>query len=432
MFSTLGGCFSIGGEIMNLFEDLKWRGLIKDVTDEEAFVERLKKPLRLYCGFDPTADSLHIGSLQQILLLRRYQLNGHTPIALIGDATGMIGDPRPTTERKLLTIEEVRANGVKIKAQLARILEHPATTNNFIAVNNYDWLSKIDILSFLRDYGKHFNVAYMINKDTISSRLSSGISFTEFTYTILQAVDFMHLYQKFDCEVQIGGSDQWGNLTSGTELIRRTMDDAKVFGVTSPLITNSDGSKFGKSEGKNIWLSEERTSAYAFYQYWLNVSDSDVIDFMKRLSLKSPSEISSYELGVKTEGHLRKAQKALAEELTALVHGSEGLAKALKITEALFSGAWKELNLSDILDALSEAPSLSVSEPKALIDVLTEGKLAVSKREARELIENGSISVNGEKITALDYVLSKENALHQHLHVLRKGKKNYFVMKFEG
>lgn len=416
---------------MNLFEELKWRGLVKDVTDEAAFIERLKKPLRLYCGFDPTADSLHIGSLQQILLLRRYQLAGHTPIALIGDATGMIGDPRPTTERKLLTIEEVRQNGVKIKSQLAKFLDHPGS-NNFIAVNNYDWLSKIDILTFLRDYGKHFNVAYMINKDTISSRLSSGISFTEFTYTILQAVDFMTLYKDYQCEAQIGGSDQWGNLTSGTELIRRSMDEAKVFGITSPLITNSDGSKFGKSEGKNIWLSEERTSPYAFYQYWLNVSDADVIDFMKRLSLRSPEEIMAFEAGVSTEGHLRKAQKALAEELTALVHGQEGLAKALKITEVFFSGQWKELNLSDILDALSDAPSLCVTKPKALIDVLTEGKLAVSKREARELIENGSISVNGDKINTLDYVLSKENALHQHLHVLRKGKKNYFVMKFEG
>ncbi len=415
---------------MNLYEDLKWRGLIKDVTDEEAFIERLKKPLKLYCGFDPTADSLHIGSLQQILLLRRYQLFGHTPIALIGGATGMIGDPRPTTERKLLTIEEVRSNGLKIKTQLARFLDHPGD-NNFITVNNYDWLSKIDILSFLRDYGKHFNIAYMINKDTISSRLSSGISFTEFTYMILQAVDFMHLYQTYDCEAQIGGSDQWGNLTSGTELIRRSLNDAKVFGITSPLITNSDGSKFGKSEGKNIWLSEEKTSAYAFYQYWLNVSDADIIDFMKRLSLQSAAEISSFDEGVKTEGHLRKAQKALAEELTRLVHGEQGLSKALMITEVFFNGQWITLNLADILDALNEAPSLTTPQAMSLIDFLVESKLAISKREARELIEKGSISVNGSKITALDYILNQENALHSHLYVVRKGKKNYFVMKFE-
>jgi len=416
---------------MNFYEELKWRGLIKDITDEEAFIERLKKPLRLYCGFDPTADSLHIGSLQQILLLRRYQLQGHTPIALIGDATGMIGDPRPTTERKLMTLEEVRSNGAKIKTLLARFLEKEGS-NNFIAVNNYDWLSKIDILSFLRDYGKHFNVAYMINKDTISSRLSSGISFTEFTYTILQAVDFMHLYQTYDCEVQIGGSDQWGNLTSGTELIRRTMDDAKVFGVTSPLITNTDGSKFGKSEGKNIWLSAEKTSPYAFFQYWLNVSDSDVIDFMKRLSMKSPEEIMSYEAGVKSEGHLRTAQKALAEELTELVHGLDGLTQSKKITEVFFSGQWRDLNLNDILDALSDAPSLESDVALPLIDVLIQGKLAISKREARELIEKGSISVNGEKVTALDYVLDQTNALHQHVHVLKKGKKNYFIMKLKG
>jgi tyrosyl-tRNA synthetase len=242
----------------------------------------------------------------------------------------------------------------------------------------------------------------------------------------------MHLYQTHQCEAQIGGSDQWGNLTSGTELIRRSMNDAKVFGVTSPLITNSDGSKFGKSEGKNIWLSEERTSPYAFYQYWLNVSDADVIDFMKRLSLKSPETIMSFEEGVKTEGHLRKAQKALAEELTALVHGQEGLIKAQTVTDVFFSGQWRALNLNDILDALSEAPSLSTDHPMALIDVLTQGKLAVSNREARELILNGSISVNGDKINTLDTILSKENALHQHLHVLRKGKKHYFVLKFEG
>ena len=339
---------------MNFFEELKWRGLIKDVTDEEGFQERLNRPITLYCGFDPTADSLHIGSLQQILLLRRYQLQGHTPIALIGDATGMIGDPRPTTERKLLTIEEVRANGVAIKEQLSRFLASDGP-NAFIAANNYDWLSQIDILHFLRDYGKHFNVAYMIAKDVVSSRLSSGISFTEFTYTILQSVDFLHLYTTFGCELQIGGSDQWGNLTSGTELIRKTVDNAKVYGVTSPLITNSDGSKFGKSEGRNIWLASHRTSPYAFYQYWLNVSDADVIDFMKRLSLKSPETIQTFEAGVQEAPHLRAAQKALAEELTMLVHGQAGYASALRTTDVFFSGQWQSLNLEEIQEALSEA-----------------------------------------------------------------------------
>jgi tyrosyl-tRNA synthetase len=415
---------------MNFFEELKWRGLVKDVTDEEGFKERLNRPITLYCGFDPTADSLHIGSLQQILLLRRYQLQGHTPIALIGDATGMIGDPRPTTERKLLTIEEVRANGVAIKEQLARFLASDGP-NAFIAANNYDWLSQINILHFLRDYGKHFNVAYMIAKDVVSSRLSSGISFTEFTYTILQSVDFLHLYNTYACELQIGGSDQWGNLTSGTELIRKTVDNAKVYGVTSPLITNSDGSKFGKSEGRNIWLAAHRTSPYAFFQYWLNVADADVIDFMKRLSLKSPETIKTFEAGVQDAPHLRAAQKALAEELTVLVHGEAGYASALRTTEVFFSGQWQSLNLDEIQEALSDAPSLSIIAPRLVVDVLVEGQLAVSKREARELIEKGSVTVNGSKVTGLDAVLDRDHALHHRLHVLRKGKKNYLVVTLE-
>lgn len=415
---------------MNFFEELKWRGLVKDVTDEEGFQERLKQPITLYCGFDPTADSLHIGSLQQILLLRRYQLQGHTPIALIGDATGMIGDPRPTTERKLLTIEEVRENGVAIKAQLARFLASDGP-NAFIAANNYDWLSEINILHFLRDYGKHFNVAYMIAKDVVSSRLSSGISFTEFTYTILQSVDFLHLYNTYTCELQIGGSDQWGNLTSGTELIRKTVEGAKVYGVTSPLITNSDGSKFGKSEGRNIWLAAHRTSPYAFYQYWLNVADADVIDFMKRLSLKSPEAIKAYEIGVQEAPHLRVAQKALAEELTILVHGQVGFDSALRTTDVFFSGQWQSLNLEEIQEALSEAPNLSISAPRLVVDVLVEGQLAVSKREARELLEKGSITINGSKVTGLDAMLDQEHALHHRLHVVRKGKKNYLVVNLE-
>lgn len=413
---------------MEFFEELKWRGLIKDVTDEAAFIERLKTPLTLYCGFDPTADSLHIGSLQQLLLLKRYQQQGHTPIALLGGATGMIGDPRPTTERKLITIEEVQANGRKIRIQLDKFLDSTGP-NALISLNNYDWLSQIDILTFLRDYGKHFNINYMIAKDTIASRLDSGISFTEFTYTILQAIDFLHLYRTYNCELQIGGSDQWGNLTSGTELIRKSVENAKVFGVTSPLITNSDGSKFGKSEGKNIWLDAEKTSPYHFYQYWLNVADADVIDFMKRLSMKSPEAILAYEQGVKEAPHLRAAQKALAEELTLLVHGQEGLDSALRITSVFFSGNFADLSQSELALALSDAPSLEVEGDILLIDALTEGKIAVSKREARDLITQGSISVNGVKTTGLDSLVKQEAAYFKVYSVIRKGKKTYFTVK---
>lgn len=412
---------------MNLFEELKWRGLIKDVTDEQAFIERLKTPITLYCGFDPTADSLHIGSLQQLLLLKRYQVNGHTPIALLGGATGMIGDPRPTTERKLITLDEVTTNGQKIRIQLDKFLSNEGP-NALISLNNYDWLSKIDILSFLRDYGKHFNINYMIAKDTIASRLDSGISFTEFTYTILQAIDFLHLYQNYHCELQIGGSDQWGNLTSGTELIRKSVENSKVFGVTSPLITNSDGSKFGKSEGKNIWLDEAKTSPYHFYQYWMNVADSDVIDFMKRLSMKTPTEIQSFEQGVLTEAHLRLAQKTLAEELTLLVHGSHGLESAKRITEVFFSNQWNQLSETELELALSDAPQVNCDDDLSLIDVLVEGKIAVSKREARDLITQGSISVNGQKVTSIEALVKQEEAYFKKYSVLKKGKKNYFTV----
>ncbi|MEI7668028.1 MAG: tyrosine--tRNA ligase [Erysipelotrichaceae bacterium] len=414
---------------MNIYDELKWRGLIKDVTDEEAYIERLEKPLTLYCGFDPTADSMHIGNLQQILLLKRYQMYGHTPIALIGDATGMIGDPRPTTERKLMQIEDVRANGLIIKEQLERFLSKEGP-NAVIVANNYDWLSQIDILSFLRDYGKHFSVSYMLNKDVVANRLSSGISFTEFTYTILQSIDFLHLYETYKCECQIGGSDQWGNLTSGTELIRKIKGDVKVFGVTSPLIANSDGSKFGKSEGKNIWLDINKTSAYAFFQYWMNVADADVIDLMRRLSFKSPGAIQSLELLVLHQPHLREAQRALASELTIMVHGQAAFTDALRISEVLFNGQWADLSLNEILEALEDAPSYSSSSDILLIDALVKGLIATSNREARELIQKGSISVNGVKVNSIEAMLNQTEALYKSVDVIKKGKKTYLVVKF--
>jgi tyrosyl-tRNA synthetase len=371
---------------MNFLEELQWRGLLKDVTDMEGLKERIKQPLTLYCGFDPTADSLHIGNLQQIILLKRYQMQGHTPIALCGAATGMIGDPRPTSERRLISLDEVRENAVLIEKQLSLFLSKEGK-NAFIAVNNYDWLSKINILDFLRDYGKYFNINYMIAKDTIASRLDTGISFTEFTYTILQAADWLHLYDTYHCDMQIGGSDQWGNLTSGTELIRKKHgESAKVFGVTSPLITNTDGSKFGKSEGKNIWLDAKRTDPYHFYQFWLNVADADIIDFMKRLSFLPVEEIEKMALSVAAEPHLRLAQRGLAEEMTLLVHQSEGLASAQRITEVLFSGEWRKLGVDELRLALADAPQHTVCEDTLLVDLLASTKIAASKREARELV----------------------------------------------
>jgi len=414
---------------MDFIEDLKWRDLFKDCTDEEGLREKLKNPITCYCGFDPTADSLHIGHLQQIMLLKRYQVAGHRPIALCGGGTGMIGDPRPTTERKLLTAEEVGANVVSIKNQLSQFLDFD--NDKALLLNNYDWLKEIDLLMFLRDYGKYFNVAYMLNKDTISSRLQSGISFTEFTYTILQAIDWLKLYQNYDCVAQIGGSDQWGNLTSGSELIRKVEGDkAKVYGITSPLITKSDGSKFGKSEGKNIWLDKEKTSPYLFYQFWLNVSDDDVIPFLKRLTLISKEEIEALEISKNEEAHLRNAQKALAKNLTVLVHGEEEFDNALKITETLFKGDIKELNVEQLKEGLSSAPTTVIEDNTLLTDVLVQIGACKSKRESRQLITGNSITVNGDKENNLDFVVSKKDSFNEELTIIKKGKKSWFVVKY--
>jgi len=416
---------------MDFIEDLKWRNLFKDCTDEIGLKKEIaeKGSLTAYCGFDPTADSLHIGHLQQIMLLKRYQEAGHRPIALCGGATGMIGDPRPTTERKLLTMEDVKHNVECIKGQLSRFLDFD--NGRSLLLNNNDWLGEIDLLTFLREYGKYFNVAYMLNKDTISSRLQSGISYTEFTYTILQAIDWLKLYENYDCQLQIGGSYQWGNLTSGTELIRKIKGESKVFGVTSPLITKSDGSKFGKSEGKNIWLDKEKTSPYLFYQFWLNVSDADVIPFLKRLTLIDKDEIIKLEESVNTEPHLRKAQKALAKNLTVLVHGKDEFDNALKITETLFKGNIKELSVKQIKDGLSDAKAISIKEGTNLVEGLILIGACKSKRESRELINNNSIAINGEKTKDLDFILDKTVAIDSELIVIKKGKKHWFVVNFE-
>lgn len=414
---------------MNFLDELAYRGLIKDVTDLESLKERIKEPITVYCGFDPTADSLHIGHLQQLLLLRRYQLQGHHPIALIGGATGMIGDPRPTTERSLQTLDEINHNVQGLKKQIESILTQeglPVTV-----VNNYEWLSQLNILTFLRDYGKHFNVNYMISKDIVASRLATGISFTEFTYTILQAADWLHLYKTYDCQMQIGGSDQWGNLLSGSELIRKVLGDkVKVFGVTSPLITKSDGSKFGKSEGKNIWLDAEKTDSYTFYQFWINVSDADIIDYIKRLSFMSVEEIEKLIVKTAQAPHLRQAQKTLAAELTELVFGKEALESAMKITEVLFSMAFETLSKKELEMAFAEATKTSVDKSILLIDALVTSQSVKSKREARELIQQGSISVNGQKVVDLEFECKPSDALHQSITVIRKGKKHYTVLTF--
>ncbi len=420
-----------GRRDMNFIEELTWRGLVKDCTDYDALVKRLEKPATVYCGFDPTADSLHVGHLQQIILLRRYQKAGHTPIALCGGFTGMIGDPRPTTERKLLTHEEVLHNAECIRDQLAMFLSFEGD-NAAIMENNNNWLGEMTLLDYLRDYGKLFNVSYMLQKDTIRKRLDSGISYTEFSYTILQAIDWLFLLRRHNCVVQIGGSDQWGNLTTGTELIRKVMgDDCEVWGITSPLITKSDGSKFGKSEGKNIWLDSKRTNAYEFYQFWVNVDDADIIDYLKRLSLRSPEEIMALEEEMNQHPEQRAAQKALAEELTEMVHGREGVEKALKITETLFRGSIKDLTADELREGLSDAEKHEVEDGILLIDALVGAKIAGSKRDARQLIQQGSVQVNGERTTDLEAKLNKADAFDQDFSIIKKGKRNYYVFTFQ-
>ena len=416
---------------MDFIEELQWRGLVKDVTDFEGLKETLKEPVTIYCGFDPTADSLHVGHLQQIILLRRYQLAGHRPIALCGGFTGMIGDPRPTTERKLLTHEEVLHNADCIRDQLAKFLSFDGD-NGAIMENNNNWLGSMTLLDYLRDYGKLFNVSYMLQKDTIKKRLESGISYTEFSYTILQAMDWLHLFKTYNCRIQIGGSDQWGNLTTGMELIRKVLgDDAKPYGITSPLITKSDGSKFGKSEGKNIWLDPARTSAYEFYQFWLNTPDADVVDYLKRLSFRTPEEIKALEASLAEHPEYREAQKALAEELTRIVHGEEGLAKALRITETFFRGNIMDLTPQEMREGLADAQKVAVADGVALIDALVEAGVSRSKSDARKLIQQGSISVNGIKTADIAFALTKEDAVDHSFSILRKGKKNYIVVTFD-
>lgn len=416
-------------KFMTFFEELQARGLIKDMIDEENLKEHLQHPCTVYIGFDPTADCLHVGHLQQICILKRWQEAGHNVIALAGGATGMIGDPKPTQERRLLSADEIKHNVEAIKVQLGNFLDFNSGTANL--VDNYDWLGQMSLIDFLRDYGKYFNVNYMINKDTIAKRLETGISFTEFTYTILQAIDFLQLYKNYGCTIQLGGSDQWGNLVSGTDLIRKVCGpETKVYGITSPLLTKSDGGKFGKTETGTVWLSPGRTSAYEFYQFWVNTSDADIINYMKRLSFMSLDDIYAFEEKVKTCPEKREAQKAFAAEMTKLVHGEAALEDALKITETFFKGNINDLTPSQLKSGLANAKKFKVNDGDLLIDCLVNGQICSSKREARDLISQGSIQVNGQKQNSLEYKLSKEAAYDNEFSIIKKGKKNYFVCEF--
>jgi len=410
---------------MNLIEELKWRDLLFDVTDKEIEEVLENQKITFYVGADPTADSLHVGHLISYLVSKRLQDRGHHPILVIGGGTGLIGDPSGrNSERQLLTLEKSLENGRAITSQVKKIL--PDAT----VVNNYDWISKYDIITFLRDIGKHFNINYMMSKDSVKSRLENGISFTEFSYQIIQSLDFMHLYKENNCILQIGGQDQWGNITAGLELIRKMLGhEKKGYGFTWPLLTKADGTKFGKTAGGAVWLDPARTSVYEFYQYWINTPDIDAVSYLKKFTFMSIEETKALIEEFKAAPHQRAAQKKIAEELTVLVHGKAAYESAVRISKALFSGDIKSLSISEIKDGFKDVPSIQISEDMNLIDLLIEAKLASSKREAREFIKNNAISVNGEKQNSLDFMVKKENALDKQFTVLRRGKKKYSLVK---
>jgi tyrosyl-tRNA synthetase len=411
---------------MKLYEDLLWRGLIKDVSNEEEAKKLLnEESVKFYCGFDPTGQSLTVGHLVQIVRMLLLEKYGHTPIVLIGGATGLIGDPRQTSERKLLTLEESLQNADKIKTQLSQFLDPEKS----IFVNNYDWIKNIDMISFLRDYGKHFSINYMLAKDTVQKRLDIGISYTEFSYMLIQAIDFLHLYQNYDCKIQFGGSDQWGNITTGLELIRKVEGDkASAVGLSSPLLLKADGAKFGKSESGALWLDSELTSPYEVYQYFINASDQDVVNYLKTLTLLDKEAILDLEDKLKNQPELRAAQKMLASEVTRLVHGQKALDEALRVTDALFSGDFNDLSESEFKMIAKILDTLKLNESFNLVDLLVETKLASSKREARQFVTSNAVSVNGVKISDVEYELNKDNSFYGQYVMIRRGKKKYALV----
>lgn len=410
---------------MKLFDELKWRGLVDNVTSPDVEDAINNEQLTFYIGTDPTADSLHIGHYSSLLMAKRLQMHGHHPIMLVGGATGFIGDPKATGERNMLTPEVLQKNYDALHAQISKLW-------GFDMVNNLDWTKDITIIDFLRDYGKLFNVNYMINKETVKKRLDSGISYTEFSYMILQSLDFYTLYKTRNCTMQIGGQDQWGNITSGLELIRKKCGaDVKCYGLTMPLITKADGTKFGKSESGTVWLDPKKTSPYELYQFLFNTEDTKVIEYLKKLTFLTKEEIEALEVSLKEEPHKREAQKALASQVVKDLHGEEGLDSALKITNALFRGSFAELNDAQKLEAVAQMDQIECPCGLMLEDVLIQTHIASSKREAREWIKGNSISINGNKVNDPQMLIAQRNCCVQDYMILRRGKKNYYCVKMK-
>lgn len=407
---------------MTLFEDLKWRGLIKDISSPELENKLNNEKLTFYIGTDPTADSMHIGHFSSFLIANRLARAGHKPILLIGGATGLIGDPKPSSERQMITKDQVLKNVECLTKQAKEIF-------GFEVVNNYDWIKDINTIDFLRDYGKYINVNYMLDKDIISRRLESGITFCEFAYTILQGLDFVHLHQKYGVTLEVAGSDQWGNITTGIELARKKID-TELYGMTMPLVLDANGLKFGKTEGNALWLDKTKTSSYELYQYLINSSDLCVIDYLKKLTFLSKEEIERIEEEHNKQPEARTAQKILAREVITFLHGEDEFNKAVKISEALFSGDIKKLSLDEIKDGFKDVPNFDINEDLTLIDLLVNNKIATSKREAREFINAGSITINGDKCLDESEIITREKAIGESVLIIRRGKKKYYIGKF--
>ena len=408
---------------MNLYEDLKWRGLIQDISDEELINKLNNEKLTFYIGTDPTADSMHIGHYSSFLISKRLAKRGHKPILLIGGATGLIGDPKPTAERPMITKEEVQHNIEGLTKQAKEIF-------GFEVVNNYDWTKDINVIDFLRDYGKYFNVGYMLAKDKVKSRMETGITYAEFSYMILQALDFLHLYETKNCVLQVAGSDQWGNITSGIELIRRKTDKT-AYGMVMPLVTDSNEVKFGKTEGNALWLDKNKTSSYELYQYLINLEDSMIISYLKKLTFLSKEEIEEIEKMHAKRPELREAHKILAREIITDLHGKEEYEKAIRISEALFKGNFSELSNEELEEAFKGNEIKDIELNTNIVDVLVAMGVAQSKRQAREFISNNSIEIKGEKVNDLDRIIDNTYLINNTYLIIKRGKKNYYVGKID-
>ena len=406
---------------MSLFEDLKYRGLIKDISSDELEEKLNKGGMTFYIGTDPTADSLHIGHLSSFLISKRLKEAGHNPILLIGGATGRIGDPRPTSEREMKSIEEINHNIEALSKQVKDLF-------GFEVVNNYDWSMDINFIDFLRDYGKYFNVNYMLDKDIIRRRLETGITYTEFSYMIMQAMDYLYLYENRNCTLQVAGSDQWGNITAGIDLIRKKLNK-EAYGFTMPLVTTKNGTKFGKSEGNALWLDKNKTSSYKMYQYLINLEDEMIIDYLKIFTFLSKEEIENIAKETKDRPEDRLAQKTLAKEIITFLHGEDEYNRALRLTEKLFSNDFDNLTKKDIEDIFDIDKIDNIEINKNIVDLLVDSNVARSKREAREFVLGSAISINGNKVNYIDTIIDSKYLIDNTYIIVKRGKKNYYTFK---